>query len=110
MTNSKLILKDGKFYRDGVHVPLEFGNKEQIELIKLVKQLRRDGSAGDFIMEQDGSFKCSIFLDCVCGSLIHLFWEPNEDPVGKKLKCEGCNFIYQMMYNEDDSWHLKVIN
>jgi hypothetical protein len=29
-----MILKNGKFYKDNVEVPIEIGNKEQIALVK----------------------------------------------------------------------------
>lgn len=86
MTN--VTLRRGKFYKDGVPMPLEFGNKDQLRLIRIVEQLKTEGSL--FNPMSDGGWS----LRCVCGTKLY-FKSFGEMP------CPTCAIIYACLEEEE---------
>jgi hypothetical protein len=70
-----MTIRQGKFYNGDILVPLEFGNKEQIALLKRVELLRKEGEeveleiflVDDVELERDGEY---YPFDCLCGCSI----------------------------------------
>lgn len=93
-----MTFQNGKFYNsDGVNVPLEFGNKEQIKILDRVKNLMGDGEPIRFLLDgKGGSFTTEH--KCICGAIHLRFWneerliETHKTPF--KFKCTGCNNNY----------------
>jgi hypothetical protein len=82
-----LTFKQGKFYNNLQQiVPLEHGNKEQIEILKKVEALR----AGIWIGRRD--------FDCLCG---HSWYIP-EFKDGLRFGCTFCKEQFQLFYEYDD--------
>ncbi len=75
-------LRGGKFYEKGVLVPLEFGNKEQIKLMK-EHQDRIDALNSEDGVETDVEvtrvFKAEIAEKCTCGQTVWFEIEDMED-------------------------------
>ena len=105
-----MIIRDGKFYRDGVPVPLEFGNIEQIKLMKDY-QNRIDSFSGEGLeVEVEYEVRAYVNFECVCGNRLEI--ETLEDGViegsyveetgimGEKCKCSKCQRKYKI--SEDD--------
>ena len=108
-----IVLKNGSFYKAGIKVPLEFGNKEQIKLIEAVKQLKEEGALPAFILDDTGDRLIGLSLQCVCGSKVQCTWEDIEDGggeslIGEKLKCRGCDFTYVICEDEYGFKYFKI--
>ncbi len=107
---SILILKDGKFYRNGIEEPIEIGNREQIDLLKkqelLINQLTNDGVDCD--IDEEEIIIYTISIKCICGRKNTIeyekssFYDPdlNEFAVDKLIKCRSCKKEY--ILKEDD--------
>jgi hypothetical protein len=107
-----LTFKQGKFYRDGIVEPLEFGNKDQLRIIENVKQLREEGAVPTMVMDDSQKFVCGISLQCVCGSPIKVSWEKQEyasDKIGDKVKCLGCDFTYVVCDDDYGFMFFKLV-
>jgi redox-regulated HSP33 family molecular chaperone len=114
MTQEKLTVKDGKFLRGNTVVPLEHGNKEQIQLLKRVQEMQ-DG------FDPEITIKKIIHMEfrCVCGALndFDSFTQIDEDDPdtmieGETDKCHYCGLLYKVttfktQYN--DYLQLKLI-
>lgn len=101
-----MILRNGKFYNDaGEVVPLEFGNKEQIDLLARVEILRTEGELleKDYIISKDESRIVGVCYawDCLCGNKVRA--NIHDDMEGRKYKCGTCGMRYQVRYDMDFS-------
>lgn len=106
-----MTLKNGSFYQDGVKVPIEFGNKEQIKLINAVKLLKEDGAVPALIFDEAERFICGISFTCVCGSKVQCNWETEEEGYeieGEKVKCQGCDFTFVVCADENNFLFFKL--
>jgi len=91
-TMANLILKNGSFYRDGEKVPLEFGNKEQIKMLKKIKELSGDG----VLAKVDEDELISLEYVCLCGTPFrkqYTYDQWNEFQHDKFI-CAGCDLKY----------------
>ena len=71
MADSDLIIKDGKFMRDGEIVPIEIGNAEQIALLKKYKKAREGDIDIDYSIDGNGKIEVEISLECIfCDSRV----------------------------------------
>lgn len=99
--NGKLKIKDGKFWRDGQLVPMEIGNKEQIELLQwtqsLIEELAKEGIMPNFISE-DPKID-TIQFKCPCGECVEA--NVNDDD-NWQLSCDNCKRNFEYMIDEDD--------
>lgn len=99
-----LRLKSGKFYDDaGNVVPLEFGNKEQCDVLARVEVMRREGEflEKDFIISRDETRITGVCYawECFCGTLIRV--KIHDDMNGRKYKCKVCGMRFQTGYDID---------
>jgi hypothetical protein len=74
----------GKFYLDGKAVPLEFGNKDQIQLLEKAAALNGGGVALMIVRIPEG---ISTYFHCLCG-------EHHAPELNKKFKCK-CGLSYK---------------
>lgn len=85
--------KNGKFYNsDGVQVPLEFGNKEQLGIINLLKELK----------SHDGIFFPVAIFNCPCGYAIKI----KADAI---TKCRGCGLLYKSYLYHNEIPSLRIV-
>lgn len=89
-----MTLIKGKFYQDGKCVPIEFGNKEQIQLLEKAEALNGDGVVLA-IVELPGGI--STYFHCLCG-------ENHQPDIGQKFTCK-CGLKYKC----HDQYFLPVI-
>ena len=70
--NNKLRIINGKFFKDGIEVPVEIGNKEQIQLVKkLQSQKQLLENEGYLVnLEIEKTFQATISFHCLCGEFI----------------------------------------
>lgn len=81
-----MTFKQGKFYNDaGQVVPLEFGNKEQLQMIENVKALHDGVMLGSVLLGMAHAFKCP------CGARLEFKYED-----GKTIKCPDCFNKYKL--------------
>lgn len=108
-----MTLRNGKFYEGDTVIPLEFGNKKQIQLIDAVTLLKNDGAIPTLIFDEQQNYICGLHLTCVCGSKIECHWKTVEEGFeieGTKIKCNGCDFIYKVCSDEDNFLFFKIFS
>jgi hypothetical protein len=95
----KMTVKNGKFFKGKNEVPIEHGNKEQIQLLKRVEEMR-DG------FDPEISIKKKIIMEfqCVCGSRNEFdsFTELDEDDpdfliAGETDTCHCCGLRFKVI-------------
>lgn len=126
-----LKLKNGKFFRDGNPVPLEFGNQEQIDLMKaelsklapeIVEDSEEDDGKNssvevDVHIEETTTYTASVSLKCSCGAYVRWSgYEPTEwedeatdDLQDEKERCRTCHKEYRLE-KRDKGWFAVLIN
>ena len=68
-------LKGGKFFNNGVEVPIEIGNREQIELLNKRAQLMEIGLPIDVQIKEITRFTLSLKWACPHCDKINVHWE-----------------------------------
>ncbi|MGL4956594.1 MAG: hypothetical protein ACRC9X_05395 [Bacteroidales bacterium] len=105
----ELYLKNGKFYRDGVEVPLEIGNAEQIALIKRIEKTPDEIYVA--VDAYNWRYDASLCFVCSCGKEVHVekadckeiyIDEPQiiEEFEGDTIVCEECDREYVVNRNK----------
>lgn len=113
-----LKLKDGKFYNDGVLIPIEHGNKEQIALMnnKLnhFNALDNDGLYIDPEIEE--KYTGTMNFDCSCGQRVYFDDveadhedEIKEQYIGSRCECRKCKTKYISELNDDGDLVVKIL-
>ncbi len=107
-----MTIKHGKFYKDGIQVPIEHGNKEQIELIDKINAMQSDGFAPSQITVLK---KLYVYYQCVCGNnheLASAEMDEDDDPEnvisGDSKEC-SCGLTCEVKFDhEQDGLMLKL--
>jgi hypothetical protein len=61
---SKLTYQNGKFYREGKEVPPEFGNPEQIALLKKIQSQMENGVEASIFIEDFSEYEIHCRFQC----------------------------------------------
>jgi len=86
-----MTFKNGKFYNDsGEVVPLEFGNHEQIGLLKRADDLK------------EGVWSPFGKVRCLCGTVI----DYKESDIGTNIKCPSCDNTFSVREDEEEGFVL----
>jgi hypothetical protein len=97
---SKLTYQNGKFYREGKEVPPEFGNPEQIALLKKIQFQMENGVPVSVEIEEYSEYEIWCSFKCPkCFSENHFessrfeTWEPDRNDIKEFLEDEidSCN-------------------
>jgi hypothetical protein len=90
-----MTLKNGTFYKDGVKVPIEFGNKEQIALLEESQELMGDGVLAR-IDESGDDDHTALEYQCICGTWFRRDYDLNtwNDLQHDTFICTGCGLHY----------------
>lgn len=110
----KLTLKDGKFYRGTTEVKPEFGNKEQIALIRQMEaRLEQSYTLGDLWDYEETTYVPMLRFDCpFCGKENKIkLDESSEFPTDLSefehdvlhISCDHCDEDFEMQYDKDVS-------
>lgn len=98
-TQDKLTLKDGKFYSGDKHVPIEHGNKQQIELLKRVQEMQ-EGFDPEIIIKKI----IHMEFRCVCGAFndFNSFSELDENDPDTLIRnevdsCHYCGLKFKVV-------------
>lgn len=113
-----LEIKNGKFYRDGLVEPIQFGNRDQIKLmqqhLKDYEELIGDGVLIDYEIEEITTYKATMDYKCSCGKYVSFREEDLDDEndtpdfVGESASCR-CGRKYEIAKNEDKDLVIKLI-
>jgi hypothetical protein len=88
-----LTLLRGKFYNsDGKPVPIEHGNKEQIQILERANALR------------SGVMMFGSTFMCLCGHSIVIAFSN-----GKRKRCEKCHQRYELFRYDDEVPCIKLV-
>lgn len=118
-----LRLFKGKFYRGDVLVPVEFGNKEQIDLLKKAEEKLKQGVDIDINFEEKVSYTIKASWECpICNHQNserdyeeYEEFEPDDDDVEEFLQenthCENCDSdftlkVVQKKHSKSFKWML----
>lgn len=117
-TMSKLKLIQGKFYIDSKEVPLQFGNADQIKLIKKSLQIAEEGAPIDFGVNESTTYTISAYYTCpVCNrasrkeSDMFEDYEPDDKEIEEFLEeidhCWKCHSQFELI-KKDNTYKLKL--
>lgn len=96
-------LINGKFYEGDKLVPLEFGNKEQIHLIREAEKLSNllNGNGLTVDPEIETTITANVNFRCICGKLVHFYEreltkerDAHKELKGEICKCNNCQRKY----------------
>ena len=106
---AKMKIIDGKFVKDGVIVPVEWGNMEQIQCLQYYQLLQEKINGVGIELNVDYEplgFDATAIFRCQCGSSIQINREVDEEDqddqlsgIKKKCKC-GLKYITAMYKDE----------
>lgn len=106
---SKIIVKDGHLWRDGVKLKLEFGDAEQIEAIKKANKRLEQFINGEIEPNCSYEIKGTAGFFCMCGKLlsvenIEADYEGDTSCFEGQVKfCNACNNKYQLVIHREYS-------
>jgi hypothetical protein len=117
-----MVLKDGKFYEGEQVVPLEFGNKIQIDLMEKARahlfELQNDGV--EIEPDLEITWNASVAFKCLYGHTIHESFDGDEDTPDRSILnemfedvhkiCRGCKREFLFSINDDDKLVYKLIS
>jgi hypothetical protein len=107
-----MTLKNGKFYdQAGNVVPLEFGNKEQIETLQRAEAWMREGEylEEDYVLSSDGERIVAAIYSwtCLCGKYVTA--KQHERMAGRKYKCSDCSNRFEVIEDEDQDLFTRLL-
>lgn len=103
-----MTIKNGKFFKDGVQVPIEHGNKEQIEILMRIKEYSTSGLVPLLDIYQ----VVVMQFTCVCGAINNFTFNVEDDSletIGEEDECHDCKMKYRVFDDEDEGLVLKMI-
>lgn len=105
-----MTVRNGKFYRGSQEIPIEHGNKEQIDLLKRVQEMQEG-----FYPEVCVRKLISMEFRCVCGALNEFesfspldIDDPESMIRGETDTCHFCGLKFKVIIMDDDL-ALKII-
>lgn len=92
---------DGLLYKNGAKVPLEFGNEEQIKVIRAYERRLKQYSDGKIKPLFSFQTKGNIIFGCACDKTIEFITEADDDHDIKCfdnsfVQCNSCKRRYQI--------------
>ena len=115
---SELKIIDGKFYRDGVEVKPEFGNREQIKLLQDIEKLKNDKAILAVIdSEEITLYKPSLRFKCPSCNKNNFQddYDPEEYEVEcdffehDTINCDHCTAEFEVETDRDKPYAIKLI-
>lgn len=106
-----MVVINGKFYKNGLQVPIEHGNTEQINIIERINNYMTEGE----YPEISETRLIKLYVDCTCGTeFIFKDLELEDDEfldtlAGRKQKCTHCNNHFKLECDENGELIVKLI-
>lgn len=107
-----VLIKNGKFYRDGVEEPAKFGDTDQIKALKKANEMKENPIA-ELSNYETTTYTATIRY--TCPNCMHFNvdeideqedWEfDTEDMDGRQVVCVECKHVYEL---KDDNGTLKL--
>lgn len=91
----EMIVRNHKFYKNGREVKPEFGNIEQIELLRDYDSLHKLMLSGEWVLYEYLSDEVK-YIECPCSQMIDL------DDFCDDAECPYCDQEYEVDYQEDN--------
>lgn len=108
----KMTLRNGKFYRGDELIPIEHGNKEQIEILETANRYADEGLVPEIRIQQI----VSLEFRCLCGALNEFQTEPfdiDDNPEvavpGQINHCHYCDLEYVAFNDSTDGLMLRLM-
>lgn len=105
----EVVIKNGKFYRNGIEEPAKFGDIAQINALKKANE-KRQSAAAELLNEELTTYLAKILFECPkCGQENKYDtgeqqedWEfEPEDMDGEIVKCTKCKAHFELIYEND---------
>ncbi len=116
-----LELKNGKFYQDGKQVPIEIGNKEQIDLIRKLEKEIDNGIRLNVNINEKTTYEMSYSFTCPCcgqRKSKECFYndfedEPDKDDIKdfieeEEYSCYKCCTTFELKIENDGDYRLTI--
>lgn len=112
-------LIDGKFYEGDKEVPLEFGNRQQIDLLRMAEEEANKGHLVTLNLNETVTYKMSIdWKCCSCMKLNVVYdWEEYEEYepdheemqefIEESIACKHCNTQHKLKVDKTDKYYPK---
>lgn len=108
-----MTVKNGKFFKGEKEVPIEHGNKEQIELLRRIHEMTEEGFSPEINIRKN----LVMEFECVCGAQneFNSFSEMDDDDIpelfleGETDKCHNCGLKYKVISDKNQGLMLKII-
>lgn len=111
--DTKLKIYKGAICEGVKPVKLEFGNPEQIKLLKKQAKYVQDLKEGTVLPQTE--IEITLRFDCACGYPLSVnesgfdLVQINQEFGGKEIQCQKCKRNYQLVYEEFDDVYVKLI-
>lgn len=114
-----MILRDGKFYVDGKEVPLEIGNRMQIELVRKALSDAENGSPVEVNLNEKITYNMSMsWRCCACLKLnVDKDWneyenyEPDNEDIREYIEenkeCSHCGEEHELVVDTSNKYQHK---
>ena len=105
---AKLVVKNGQLYNErGEKQVLEFGNVDQIKVIKEYANLQNAFLNEGFELDLDFTVTVNSNFKCTCGRTLYVEKEiPSEDAIefldAYTVSCVDCSEEYELNVNDND--------
>lgn len=108
-----MILKNGKFYKDNVEVPIEIGNSEQIALLKKMQKSLEEGIELVVHIDEKTTYDLSCSFKCpLCNKVNEkedgeYDFEPDDYEIegfleSEVFRCRQCKQEYELIISATD--------
>lgn len=111
MAYDDMTVKNGKFYKLGKEVPIEHGNREQIDLINRVQEMQKEG----FMPELYHENKVTVVYSCICGTVNSFEASFGDGDTTESIldgevdTCTECKVKYKVFICPDEGVMMKML-
>lgn len=88
--SSMIVGADGLLYKNGVKVPLEFGDEEQVKVIRAYEKKMKSYNTGTIKTFISYETKGTLLFPCVCDKTIKFVTQANDED---DIKCFDNSYV-----------------
>lgn len=108
-----MFIKNGKFHNeDGQMVPIQIGNKEQIDCLnqslKRLSELEQDNALS--VSYEVEEVLANVGFTCVCGIKIFRECEDTYELIDRNITCYKCKTKYIIIEKDNGDLGLEILN
>lgn len=105
----EVVIKNGKFYRNGVEEPAKFGDPAQILALKKANE-KRENPVAKLLNDETTTYYARILFECPkCGEENKYDTGEQQEDLefdeidmdGEIVKCKKCKAVFELIYEND---------